>query len=238
MNKELCRAKREDKKDIKDTDQDELHEKMGQYMGGEGENNQSEVHTKAVSALWINKIREKFRGAVIRRTVNSLDYTGKPISGLEPYKEHLSVINMYEHEYEALEALAEKAMDSETFVRRFASEVSKTQSSVSLYEQTNQALGDTEFLFRHSENLAPSVVCRHGGERDQNLGDVPGGTLCKAGLTSGDSTASLGLRRRPRNRAETSISTSSNCFPALRTTATAISSSPTSSRQPDAYSTR
>ena len=38
---------------------------MGQYMGGEGENDQSEVHTKAVSTVWINKIREKFQGAVI-----------------------------------------------------------------------------------------------------------------------------------------------------------------------------
>ena len=72
-----------------------------------------------------------------------MDYSGNPISGLEPYKEHLSIINIYKHEYEALKALAKKAMDSETFVRCFASKVSQTHASVSLYEQTNEALGGT-----------------------------------------------------------------------------------------------
>jgi hypothetical protein len=42
---------------------------------------------------------------------------------LEPYEEHRCVVNMYEHEYAALEVLAERTMDSETFVWRFASEV-------------------------------------------------------------------------------------------------------------------
>ena len=45
------------------------------------------------------------------------------MTGLDAYEEHWCVVEMYQHEYDALEALAETTMDSETFVRRFASEV-------------------------------------------------------------------------------------------------------------------
>ncbi|KAH9018911.1 P-loop containing nucleoside triphosphate hydrolase protein [Lactarius hengduanensis] len=68
------------------------------------------------------KIREKYKGAVIRRTVNSLDYTDNAISGLEPYEEHKCVVELYEHEYQALETLSEQAIGDESFVKRFASE--------------------------------------------------------------------------------------------------------------------
>jgi hypothetical protein len=68
-------------------------------------------------------VREKYQGSVIRRTGTSLDIDGQPISGLAPYEEHICMLKLYTHEYNALEALAEQALDTDTFAR-FSSEVS------------------------------------------------------------------------------------------------------------------
>jgi hypothetical protein len=125
MNKALSRAKREDKKEMRSTDGDVLHEQMAGYLTGTGEQEGIEARTQQVSSYWMKKIREKYQGSVIRRTVKSLDYRGEAISGLEPYQEHKCFIQMNDHEYESLEALAANTTDSEAFVRRFASEVSQ-----------------------------------------------------------------------------------------------------------------
>ena len=55
--------------------------------------------------------------------VNSKDNEGKSITGLEAYEEHLCVLEMYQHEYDTIEALAKRMTDSETFVQWFANEV-------------------------------------------------------------------------------------------------------------------
>jgi hypothetical protein len=125
MNKAIARAKREDRKGLRAMDEVTLNQQMGNYIGGTGDQEGLERGTQYTSAFWMTKIRAKYEGAVIRRTVKSVDNTGQAISGLEPYEEHRCVIELYEHEYAALENLAEEAMDSETFVRRFASEVSR-----------------------------------------------------------------------------------------------------------------
>jgi hypothetical protein len=130
MNKSLARAKRDDKKEMRSMDEEVLNQQMEQYMGGEGEPEGQEERSKYVSAKWMEKIRAKYEGAVIRRTTHSTDYRGDWITGLEAYEQHLCVVKMYDHEYEALEKLAEKAADSETFVRRFASEVSERMGLV------------------------------------------------------------------------------------------------------------
>jgi hypothetical protein len=125
MNAALARAKREDKKSMRSTDNEVLNQQMGAYLEGKVEQEGLETQTQYWSGWWLTKIREKYEGAVIRRTALSTDYEGESINGLEPYDEHLCVLDMYEHEYEALERHAERAVDSESFVRRFASEVSQ-----------------------------------------------------------------------------------------------------------------
>src|ERR1700744_2569498 len=137
MNKSLARAKCEDMKALKGRNE-ELRGQMGSYLGGEREMERIETHSQFASAKWIQKIWDKYQGAVIWRTVNSLDYMHNPISGLEPYEEHQCVITMYNHEYAALEQIAAKASDDESFMKQFASEV-KQSISVSLKEETDEA---------------------------------------------------------------------------------------------------
>ncbi|KAG2097976.1 uncharacterized protein F5147DRAFT_777839 [Suillus discolor] len=56
---------------------------------------------------WINIIRERFSGIVIRRTILSVDYGGTRISGLAPFQEHNLLIKLYKHELDNLECIAD-----------------------------------------------------------------------------------------------------------------------------------
>lgn len=62
---------------------------------------------------YMDDFRRKYADVVIRRTVNSKDYLGEPISGLPPYQEQvvMCVLTEKEHETfrEVVQALAEKA---------------------------------------------------------------------------------------------------------------------------------
>lgn len=125
MAKALRRAKREDKKLMKAIDEEQQQAQVHQYFEGENQE-QTKMNTQFVAATWMRKIRDKYRGSVIRRTVNSLDYTGMPISRLDPYEQHRCVINLHDHEIAALEELATNALDGEAFANTFASEVTCT----------------------------------------------------------------------------------------------------------------
>lgn len=57
---------------------------------------------------WIAQIRAEFTGFVIRRTGDSLDYKGRPISAMKKYEEHVMLVDLYEPEYENLERIAEE----------------------------------------------------------------------------------------------------------------------------------
>lgn len=123
MNAALRRAKRDDSKSLRGTEESELQSQAREYLGGRDESQQTDARQQFVAATWIKKIREKYRGSVIRRTVNSLDHDGIPISELEPYEQHRCVIELFKHEYAELDLLAERATDGETFAKRFSSEV-------------------------------------------------------------------------------------------------------------------
>src|SRR6266571_7554101 len=123
MNKALARAKREDRKEMKATSEDDLEIELRGLVVGDADPESIEKRSQSTGAMWMTKIREKYEGAVIRRTVKSKDYIGQGISGLKPYEQHRCVIRLHEHEYEALEGIAEKAMNSEGFALQFASEV-------------------------------------------------------------------------------------------------------------------
>ena len=60
---------------------------------------------------WMQDLREIYAGAVIRRTVKSTDWQGKPISGLDPYFEHSLVLKLTDEEYEVLNTLADRVVD-------------------------------------------------------------------------------------------------------------------------------
>lgn len=71
--------------------------------------------------ITIKDIRERFSGAVIRRTVRSVDNTGNTISGLEPFHEHVLILKLYQHEMENLELLAKDLVDGDAHkVAKFA----------------------------------------------------------------------------------------------------------------------
>lgn len=60
---------------------------------------------------WINIIRERFSGIVIRRTIWSVDHCGTRISGLAPFQEHNLLVKLYSHEVENLERIAKDLVE-------------------------------------------------------------------------------------------------------------------------------
>lgn len=131
MARDVACAKREDRKMLGEREEDTITALHRVFEGQDGQGTSVSAAQRAVdqsfrkvNAMWMKRVRAKYQGSVIRRTVNSLDYAGNPISGLEPYKEHICMLELHLHEYNALEILAQKAMDDESLARRFLSEVS------------------------------------------------------------------------------------------------------------------
>ncbi|KAG1838807.1 P-loop containing nucleoside triphosphate hydrolase protein [Suillus subalutaceus] len=60
---------------------------------------------------WIDVIRKRFIGIVIRRTIWSVDYQGARISGLAPFEEHNLLVKLYSHEVENLELIAKDLVE-------------------------------------------------------------------------------------------------------------------------------
>ena len=83
-----------------------------------------DTNFRVANAKWMKIVRAKYEGAVIRRGIDSVDNKGEPISGLDPYLESVCMLKLYDHEYAALEQLAENALDKKSVARRFSSEVS------------------------------------------------------------------------------------------------------------------
>lgn len=130
MKADLARAKREDKQ-LLSHDATESRSALHRMFRGQNQVGADAGAHKAIdenyireNARWMKIVRERFQGSVIRRTVSSLDNKGQPISGLEPYEEHICLLKLYRHEYDALESLAEEAIDGPSFAQRFTSEVS------------------------------------------------------------------------------------------------------------------
>ncbi|EED80799.1 predicted protein [Postia placenta Mad-698-R] len=57
-------------------------------------------------------IRKRFDGFVIRRTLHSVDWRKKPISGLTPYKEQVIMLTLAEEEYANLDNIADEAANN------------------------------------------------------------------------------------------------------------------------------
>ncbi|KAI0257849.1 P-loop containing nucleoside triphosphate hydrolase protein [Gloeopeniophorella convolvens] len=69
----------------------------------------------------MHEIHERYSGAVIWRAGSSTDYLGNPISGLEPYRERVCILELFEHEYENFEKMANEELAKET--RQVASQI-------------------------------------------------------------------------------------------------------------------
>ncbi|KAF8259606.1 hypothetical protein EI94DRAFT_1706981 [Lactarius quietus] len=66
---------------------------------------------------------EKYQELVIWQTVNLLDHSREPISGLVPYKEHNCLFPLFDHKYKVLETLAANTLDSKSVVSHFSTKV-------------------------------------------------------------------------------------------------------------------
>lgn len=61
-----------------------------------------------VVQVWVRDIRKGFNNAILRRTLKSLDWTGKPISGLPDYHEHAILLELSQDEHDVQNDLAEE----------------------------------------------------------------------------------------------------------------------------------
>ncbi|KAG1772227.1 P-loop containing nucleoside triphosphate hydrolase protein [Suillus placidus] len=82
---------------------------MGTVMGNAGLEVPSLYRNQMLT--WINIIRKRFLGVVIRRTIWSVDNHGVRISGLAPFKEHNLLVKLYSHEVENLELIAKDLVE-------------------------------------------------------------------------------------------------------------------------------
>ncbi|KAH9008003.1 P-loop containing nucleoside triphosphate hydrolase protein, partial [Lactarius hengduanensis] len=125
MSPQIRRAKLADKNALQRNETSTCTRLRGVLRGVEGAEAgyAADANYLKVNAQWMEVIRKKYEGLVIRRTAKSLDDTQQPIAGLEPYKEHTCVLELYGHEYEALESIAVKQLDDSSFTKKFSSEV-------------------------------------------------------------------------------------------------------------------
>ncbi|EED77154.1 predicted protein, partial [Postia placenta Mad-698-R] len=66
--------------------------------------------SKVVDAMMVD-VRAKYDGFVVRRTLGSLDWEGKAISGLPPYAEHILMLKLTGEEYKNLDTIANEAAE-------------------------------------------------------------------------------------------------------------------------------
>ncbi|KAI6097725.1 P-loop containing nucleoside triphosphate hydrolase protein [Pisolithus croceorrhizus] len=90
----------------------DVHILRGALLGKEISGNNSHLEYPGVVQDAIATIRDKFKGTVIRRSLTSTDNEGKPISGLEPYREHILLLKLHDWERENLYAIAGELAES------------------------------------------------------------------------------------------------------------------------------
>jgi len=112
MKRDINRARTQDRKS---RDEDGTPQ-AGIIVRGvlEGKNTPAnlEMQQQIATSNWMRVIREKFRGKVMRRTGNSKDNLGNPISGIAAPSEHLLLLELYDWERVNLEQLANKMLET------------------------------------------------------------------------------------------------------------------------------
>jgi hypothetical protein len=158
MDGELCAAQRRDRLARKESDSEEGIIR-GMAQGNPDVDFTSEYQKTMLS--WIDIIRKAFAGIVIRRTVNSKDHEGRPISGLEPYHEHHLVVKLHPHEMDNLEKIAESLVSEDASLARSAARFGGGGVRFALFYPIPMYLTPlTEFLHQDSPRIVSPKLQR------------------------------------------------------------------------------
>ena len=65
-----------------------------------------DFHYPKVMKEFVASMRQKYKDHIIRRGIHSTDNEGRPISGLDPYEEHVLLLEMYDWERQNLASIA------------------------------------------------------------------------------------------------------------------------------------
>jgi hypothetical protein len=132
MKRDINRARVQDRK-TRDLDEDASGIIVRGVIEGKNTPANLEMQQQLITLKWMKVIREKFRGKVMRRTGNSKDYQGKPISGIAAPSDHLLLLDLYNWEREHLERLATKMLESPNARGRLgSSEVSNFNHQINI----------------------------------------------------------------------------------------------------------
>ncbi|EIW75348.1 hypothetical protein CONPUDRAFT_66102, partial [Coniophora puteana RWD-64-598 SS2] len=111
MNKELQRANREEGKRLKK----ENKNTTATFLAGGPTREDDAVNLYLPTMMkWVREARRWFQPFVIRRTIDSLDNNGNPISGLEPYTTQIIELQMYRHERKNVRRIANALAQKKT----------------------------------------------------------------------------------------------------------------------------
>jgi hypothetical protein len=108
MQRQLRTAAAKDRKRLKQGDR--ITKVIIGMIKGNADNEVPSLYRTAM-LTWINEIRKRFSGVVIRRTIWSVDNHGSRISGLGPFMEHNLLVALYSHEVDNLELIAKDLVE-------------------------------------------------------------------------------------------------------------------------------
>ena len=106
LNREVNRATRRDNKALRDAGVEGSI--LRGVLVGKQNTDTPELEFSNVMRQWMSKMRERFAPNVIRRTIDSLDYTGSKIFGIKPYLEHVLKVKMHNWEMGILRDFAKE----------------------------------------------------------------------------------------------------------------------------------
>lgn len=151
MEREINRAKLKEKRAQRD-DQEEL---IWALVRGDPSAS-LETDYMAIMVNWIEEIRTRYAGMVIRRTLQSVDNEGKRISGLEPYNDIILLLNLYPSEMKNLEDIAGDLVEE---TKKSGGQWSGGQVSIqnrAFHQTDDKVCIPAEFLYTCPASTSPS----------------------------------------------------------------------------------
>jgi hypothetical protein len=130
MERRLRSATAKDRKLLKNGDRSSTV--VAAMKGVVGKQTSNALHAAEV-LRWVKVIRVRFAGVVIHRTVWSVDYQDRRISGLEPFQEHYIIVKLYDAEYAHLESMAHLMVAEKSEGKNVAVSVSDLWQSIRQY---------------------------------------------------------------------------------------------------------
>ncbi|KAG9308261.1 hypothetical protein JVU11DRAFT_12148 [Chiua virens] len=158
MKKELNRAQARDRKAERASD-DAADRLRGLLKGLEEHNTiaNSELYPKIQE--WMPRIRDAFAKHVIRRTLDSVDNLGEKIFGMQPYREHIMLVELREWETQALSALTSEIADDSALPT--IAGAGKVSPSSLLWKRASRT--PPPRMAGHTPHSSLTIVVRHAG---------------------------------------------------------------------------